>query len=81
MNIKNNIINYLYDRENVVCMYDNFIYIYDFKYLDSFSSAKIIVKLKEKEISIMGNDLSIVRITKEELLIKGTIKSLEVSNE
>jgi sporulation protein YqfC len=81
MNIKNNIINYLYDRENIVCMYDNFIYIYDFKYLESFNDTKIIVKLKDKEISIIGNDLSIIRITKEELLIKGTIKSIEVSNE
>jgi sporulation protein YqfC len=81
MNIKNNIINYLYDRENIVCMYDNFIYIYDFKYLESFNDTKIIVELKDKEISIIGNDLSIMRITKEELLIKGTIKSIEVSNE
>ena len=74
MNIKDNILNYLYDRDYCLCMYDDYIYIFNFKYLDSFNEEKIVVSLSGKHLTLIGKDLLIIKITKEELLIKGKIK-------
>lgn len=80
MNIKNNIIDYLFDNDYVICTYDNYVYIYKYEYLERFNDKNINLKVKSKLISIKGNDLIIVKITKCELLIKGTIKSVEMIN-
>lgn len=80
MNIKNNIINYLYDRDYIVCLYDNCVYIFNYAHLDLFNDTKIVVSLKNKVITLKGNNMLIGRITKEELLIKGDISGIEVQN-
>jgi len=78
MNIKNNIINYLYDKDYILTLYDNFLYIFNYKYLESFNDKKIDVSLMDRKISIIGLELLIMKMTKEELLIKGNIEKLEV---
>ena len=79
MNIRNNIINYLCDREYIVCMYDDCIYIFNYRYLDRFDDEKIVVSLCDRKITVNGEHLSIVIMTKEELLIRGKITSIEVN--
>ncbi len=82
MNIRNNIINYLYDKDYIITMYENSLYIFNYKRLFDFNDTKITVTLNDREINIHGTSLSIVKMTKEELLINGTIKNIEVkSNE
>ena len=78
MKIKDNIVNYLCDRDYLISLYDNFIYIFNFKYLESFNDTSITVSLKNRSIKILGQNLLIVKITKEELLIKGTINNIEL---
>jgi len=78
MNIKNNIINYLYDKDYILTLYDNFLYIFNYKYLESFNDKKIDVSLMDRKISIIGLELLIMKMTKEELLKKGNIEKLEV---
>jgi len=78
MNIRNNIINYLCDNDYVISLYDNFLYIYKYNYLGSFNDKIIDIKVKNRLITIKGEELSITKITKEEILIKGNIKSLEM---
>lgn len=80
MNIRNNILNYLYDRDYVIAIYEDYIYLFNFLYLNNFSDSKIEVKVKDKILKIIGKDLSIVKITKEELLIKGKIKTVEMES-
>ncbi len=81
MNIKDNILNYLYDRDYCMCMYDDYFYIFNYKYLDLFNDNKIILSLHKKKLTLTGSDLLLVRITKEELLVKGTIANIEVRND
>lgn len=78
MKIKDNILNYLYDRDYIISMYDNYFYIFNYKYLESFNNDLISVRLNSKRINIIGRDLLIVKITKEELLIKGIVEKVEV---
>ncbi len=79
MNIRNNIINYLYDKDYIITMYENSLYIFNYKRLFDFNDTKITVTLNDREINIHGTSLSIVKMTKEELLINGTIKNIEVT--
>lgn len=78
MNIKNNIINYLFDRDYVISIYDNYIYVFNYKYLDGFNENDIKIKLVDRTLIIKGTSLSIVKITKEEVLIKGKIEKIEM---
>jgi len=73
MNIRNNIINYLYDKDYIITMYENSLYIFNYKRLFDFNDTKITVTLDDRTINIYGKSLSIVKMTKEELLINGTI--------
>ena len=78
MNIKNNIVNYLYDKDYCICLYDNNFYVFNYTYLENFNDKRITIELENKrEIKILGDNLTIVKITKEELLIKGNIKTIE----
>lgn len=77
MNIKGNILNYLYDRDYIVTMYEDFVYIFNYKYLEQFDENKIVVILPDRKISLFGSDMLIIRITKEELLIRGKVTKIE----
>lgn len=76
MNIKNNILNYLYDRNDVFCFYDDKAYIFNYKHLDLFNEKKIVISLNNKVVTLEGENMLIIKITKEELLIKGIIKNI-----
>lgn len=79
MNIRNNIMNYLLDRDYVICTYENYVYIYKYESLENFSDERITLGLKTKKITIKGTDLTIVKITKDEISIKGCISAIEMT--
>ncbi len=81
MNIRNNIINYLYDKDYIITIYENSLYIFNYKYLNDFNDTKITVTLNDRVINIIGKSLSIVKMTKEELLINGKLTKIEVTDE
>lgn len=78
MNIRENITNYLFDKDYLICVYDNYVYLFNYVSLISFSDTMIIVSFKNKTINIKGNSMIIVRITKEEMLIKGNTGGIEI---
>lgn len=81
MNIRDNITNYLFDRDYLICAYDDHVYIYNYTFLENFSDTKISVKVKSHYISITGKSMIVVKVTKEEMLIKGSILSIKFENE
>lgn len=80
MNIKKNIVNYLFDKDYVICTYEDYVYAFNYLELESFSDNRIVLKFLNKKSIINGQNLIIVKITKEEILIKGSIKSIEMSD-
>lgn len=78
MNIRNNIVDYLYDKEYIITMYDDAIYIFNFLYLNDFSDSRVTVSLRDRILKITGSNLTITKITKEELLVKGKITDLGI---
>lgn len=76
MHIKDNLINFLYDKEYFITIYENFIHIFNYQELVSLSSKKIVLKLAKFSLTIHGENLFITKMLPNELLIKGTINNV-----
>ena len=80
MNIRNNIINYLVDKNYVITTFDDKVYVYKYNFLEIFNNKKIRLKLEVRSVDIVGENLVIVKMTKDEILIKGDISSIEMND-
>lgn len=81
MHLKENLINFLYDLDYFITIYDNYIHIFNYKELISLSDTKIVLKMPNFTLEIKGNNLFITKMLKNELLIKGNILLVGKSNE
>ena len=76
MHIKDNLINFLYDKKYFINIYDNYIYVFNYEKLITLTSVLIILKLDNFNIEIKGKDLVITKMMPSEVLIKGKIKNI-----
>ena len=81
VHIKENLINFLYDKNYFINIYDEYIHIFNYRELISLSSKKIILKMESFKININGTDLFITKMLPNEILIKGNIVKVEFSYE
>ena len=79
--MKDNLINFLYDKNYFINIYDEYIHIFNYRELISLSSKKIILKMESFKININGTDLFITKMLPNEILIKGIISKVEFSYE
>lgn len=77
MNPIDNIRNFLEDNKNRIVIFDNNIYISNYIDIKSFDSNKFILSIKDKEIILNGKNITIKKLTKDEILISGSIESIE----
>lgn len=76
LNIKNTIMDFLYDKKYFITMYENFLYIYNFQEIITLTNELIILSVENFKIKITGSDLTIKKINSSELLIEGNIISI-----
>lgn len=76
LNIKNTIIDFLYDKNYFITMYENFLYIYNFQEIITLTNEFIMLSIENFKIKITGSDLKIKKINSSELLIEGNIISI-----
>lgn len=76
LNIKNTIIDFLYDKNYFITMYENFLYIYNFQEIITLTNKLIMLSIENFKIKITGSDLKIKKINSSELLIEGNIISI-----
>lgn len=76
MHIKDNLINFLYDKKYFINIYENYIYVFNYEKLLTLTSVLIILKLDNFNIEIKGKDLVITKMMPKEILIKGKIKNV-----
>lgn len=69
--------NALRDKNYYICLYENYVYVYNYELIISFSKDSITLKLSDKKVSINGTDLKIKKLMTKELLIEGDIKSVK----
>ena len=77
MHIKDNLINFLYDKNYFINIYEEYIHVFNYIELISLSSNKIILKLEKFKLIINGKELFITKMIPNEILIKGCINSVE----
>lgn len=76
LNIKNTIIDFLYDKKYFITMYENYLYIYNFQEIITLTNELIMLSIENVKLKITGNDLKIKKINSSELLIEGNIISI-----
>ncbi len=81
MHIKDNLINFLYDKEYFISIYDDYIHVFNYLELISLTSKLIILKLNKFNLEIKGDNLFITKMMINEILIKGVIKNVGISYE
>lgn len=59
-------------------IYTNGIYIINYTLISNFTDKKIIIEGKKEKITIMGNNLVIKKLEKDELFISGMIDSINL---
>ena len=77
MHIKDNLINFLYDKNYFINIYEEYIHVFNYVELISLASNKIILKLENFKLIINGQELFITKMIPNEILIKGSINSVE----
>ena len=73
--------NYLFDLEDFITIYENHLHVFNYQKLNKLSDTEIILKQENKSIIIAGNNLKIKQMTKQELLIIGSIIKVEFKYE
>lgn len=81
MHIKDTLVNFLYDKEYFISIYDNFIHVFNYKELISLTSKLVILKLDKFKLEIKGKDLFITKMMSNEILIRGVIKNVGINYE
>lgn len=76
LNIKNTIIDFLYDKKYFITMYENYLYIYNFQEIITLTNELIELSIENFKLKITGSDLKIKKINSSELLIEGNIISI-----
>ena len=70
----NKIKNFINDENYKIYIYDNYIYIYKYGSIKNFSNNQIQLTVKNKDYWIIGMNITIKKLTKEEVLISGKLK-------
>lgn len=81
MHIKDNLVNFLYDKDYFISIYDTYIHVFNYQELISLTSKLIILKLDKFKLNISGDNLFITKMLPNEILIKGTIKKVGIDYE
>ena len=76
MHMKDTLANFLYDKEYLINIYDNFIHVFNYKELENLNDSKITLRLNNFKVELKGSELFIIKMNKNELLIKGEILNL-----
>ena len=77
MNIINSIRSYILDNDLKITIVNNKINIVNYNDIGHFDSNKIVVKVKNGELIIKGNDLVVSKLLNDEILITGKFNNIE----
>lgn len=77
MKIRNNLKNFLMDQDYYIDIYNDCLHVYYYLELISLSATLIELKLKEFDLVIEGNNLTISAMDNHEILIRGIINKVE----
>ena len=79
MKLINKLDHYLYDREYKIIIKEKYVNIINYEEIIDFNLKNISVKYHNKIIIIEGNNLTISKMVKDEVLITGEIMSIRIN--
>jgi len=77
LNITTGIKSYILEQDTKIMILNNKINIVNYIDVGHFDSNKIVIKLKDKNITIKGNELVISKLLEREILITGELYTIE----
>ena len=77
LHFRDNFKNFLFDYEEFISLYDKHLHVFNYKRLNKLSDTEIILSLNNRKLVIDGVNLKIKQMTKQELLIIGSILKVE----
>lgn len=72
---------YILELEPKIIILNNKVNVVNYEKIEHFDNHKIIIKTSNKIIVINGSNLIITKLLKDELLIEGIIKGLELNEQ
>ena len=81
MHIKDNLINFLYDKNYYIGIYDNSLYCFNYQELILLTDNLIILKMPNWNMEVNGNNLTVSKMCPNEIIIKGCITNIGIKNE
>ena len=78
MKVINNLKEYLNEENTKIVIFDSKLYVSNYKDIKSFDSNKFILETNNKKVTLNGKNITIKKLTKEELLISGDIETIEL---
>lgn len=81
MHFKDNIVNFICDRNYYISVYENHLYIFNYEKINSLSSQEIKILFSKFEVNFKGDNLIIKKMLPKELLIEGLIKDIQFNYE
>ncbi len=72
--------NYVLDEEFKITIINGKVNISNYQKIDHFDSNKIIIRYEDGSVSINGKNLVVSKLLKDELLITGNIKNIELKD-
>lgn len=81
MHIKDNLINFLYDKNYFIALYDNYAFCFNYKELLCLKKDVIILQMPNFKLTVDGDNLFITKMMQQELLIKGKIFKVSIQYE
>ncbi len=73
--------NFLFDLNNFISIYENNFHVFNYTKLNKLQGDEIIITMANKIVTIKGVDLKVIKMTKQELLIKGEVLKVEFTYE
>ena len=78
MSLINSIRNYIIEEELKINVFKNKVYIANYTNIDHFSDNSFIIRHNKDFINIKGEKLIVTKLVNNEILIEGSIKSVEL---
>lgn len=79
--MKDNLINFLYDKKYFINVYEGFVHVFNYKELVHLNKEFVQLKMDGFILDIKGNDLFVTQMMGCEILIKGVIERVEFTYE
>lgn len=77
MHIKDNICNFIYDKEYFINIYQNYLHVFNYEKIISLEKTQIIFLFANFKLIVIGEDFHVLKMLNKEILIKGNIKEIK----